>query len=645
MRKFLSGIVTSLILLTVVFSVMPTAFATLSSTNNKNVYNGDGSRTTWAYTFPIILTSDINIYTISSTGTVTPITSNYSINTSTSMVTYPVSGSPLASDGSEIVLYRQEPLTQTSSLKNQYRLPLDVIELALDKQMMVSQQLQEQISRSILSPINTTSASGTGLSFPPASGGQVIGWTADATALTNYNIQGLSPTATPTFAGITLSSNALTIGNLGGILKASGGVVGTATADSDYSTPTGTETFTNKTFDTSGTGNVFKIGGTTFSGGLVGSGSSIVLANSVSGNSGKVAQSSGSLVAGNCAKWDSSGNLIDNGSTCSGGSGMVYPASSGFAVSNASSWLTSISTSGGIADSNINWQSIKSIGTSNVNWTSVNGLGTISGGINWTGIQGIVKSQNVNWNDINGFSKLNSGGVNWANINANGPINGGGINWTNFPASGIAKFNGSSALAAATSGTDYAPATSGNSILYGNNLGGFSNATIGSGILFSGGNLSSGFVPINIQVFTATGTWTKPAGISNVYVKLWGGGAGANNDATGGGAGEYTEAPCAVTGNVTVTIGAGGAGDNPGGTTSFSGSVTLSAAGGTQGVSGGTGGTGGTHTNGFSFPGDNGTSSTTLVSYPGVRASQYGAGSLKSAGATTGTSGLVIIYY
>jgi hypothetical protein len=55
---------------------------------------------------------------------------------------------------------------------------------------------------------------------------------------------------------------------------------------------------------------------------------------------------------------------------------------------------------------------------------------------------------------------------------------------------GILKGNGT-AISAATSGTDYAPATSGTSILYGNGSGGFSNVTIGSGVSFAGGTLSA----------------------------------------------------------------------------------------------------------------------------------------------------------
>jgi len=56
--------------------------------------------------------------------------------------------------------------------------------------------------------------------------------------------------------------------------------------------------------------------------------------------------------------------------------------------------------------------------------------------------------------------------------------------------SGLVKGNGT-ALSAAVSGIDYAPPTSGGSILYGNGAGGFSNVTIGTGLSFGGGTLSN----------------------------------------------------------------------------------------------------------------------------------------------------------
>ena len=77
---------------------------------------------------------------------------------------------------------------------------------------------------------------------------------------------------------------------------------------------------------------------------------------------------------------------------------------------------------------------------------------------------------------------------------------------------GLLKGNGT-AVSAAVSGTDYAPATSGNSILYGNGSGGFSNVTIGSNLTFSSGTLSA----------TGGGGMTYPgAGIPNSTGSAWG---------------------------------------------------------------------------------------------------------------------------
>ena len=55
---------------------------------------------------------------------------------------------------------------------------------------------------------------------------------------------------------------------------------------------------------------------------------------------------------------------------------------------------------------------------------------------------------------------------------------------------GLVKGNGT-ALLPAVSGVDYAPPTSGGSILFGNGSGGFSNVTIGTGLSFTGGALTS----------------------------------------------------------------------------------------------------------------------------------------------------------
>jgi hypothetical protein len=71
---------------------------------------------------------------------------------------------------------------------------------------------------------------------------------------------------------------------------------------------------------------------------------------------------------------------------------------------------------------------------------------------------------------------------------------------------GLVKGNGTSAFTAAVAGTDYAPPTSGSSILYGNGSGGFSNVTIGTGVSFSGGTLSATGSGGTVTSVSGTGT-------------------------------------------------------------------------------------------------------------------------------------------
>lgn len=98
----------------------------------------------------------------------------------------------------------------------------------------------------------------------------------------------------------------------------------------------------------------------------------------------------------------------------------------------------------------------------------------------------------------------------------------------------------------------------------------------------------------NIAVFTSSGSWTVPSGITKAKVTVVGGGGGAGYDvggSGGGGGGTAIEYVTGLSGTISITVGAGGAaGTNAdiigtsGGTSSF-GSY-CSASGGGGGVSG-----------------------------------------------------------
>ncbi len=175
----------------------------------------------------------------------------------------------------------------------------------------------------------------------------------------------------------------------------------------------------------------------------------------------------------------------------------------------------------------------------------------------------------------------------------------------------------------------------------------------------------------NMQVFTSTGTFTVPAGVTKVKVTLIGGGGGGGggnnciNAGGGGGGGAAIEIISGLTpaGTVTVTVGAGGTGggvDAPGGTggTSSFGAF-CSATGGVGGAgatAGSTPGAGGIGSGGdLNIRGSGGTAyrggGTLLAGESAANttvASPYGGGGVGGdtiTAGTTGAVGVVIVEY
>jgi hypothetical protein len=147
-----------------------------------------------------------------------------------------------------------------------------------------------------------------------------------------------------------------------------------------------------------------------------------------------------------------------------------------------------------------------------------------------------------------------------------------------------------------------------------------------------------------VDIITASGTYTIPAGVTEITVEAWGGGGGggdgANTGGGGGGGGAYASKTFTVTplDDYTVTIGAGGSrattsvgAGGTGGDTSFGTDVI---------AKGGAGGSGANSANAAGGAGGSGAGSTGTTTYSGgnggtgLNAGDLGGGGGGAAGAT-----------
>lgn len=115
----------------------------------KNIYAGNGSNTNWPYTFacPENHPEFIKAYIKDPEGNVHQ-TEDFKVDTSTKTVTYPVTGKVLSAE-EKIVIARELPLYQVLNLVNQGPFFAEDVEVTFDELVMMIQQLNEQLGRSL----------------------------------------------------------------------------------------------------------------------------------------------------------------------------------------------------------------------------------------------------------------------------------------------------------------------------------------------------------------------------------------------------------------------------------------------------------------------------------------------------------------
>ena len=133
---------------------------TVSSTTVKNSYSGNSSTTVFAYSFKIFADSDLQVIIRSSTGTETTksLTTHYTVSgagdASGGNVTFTSGNTPAT--GETVVIRRGVPQTQAIDYIANDPFPAESHEEGLDRATMTTQQVQEELNRSIkLSRTNT----------------------------------------------------------------------------------------------------------------------------------------------------------------------------------------------------------------------------------------------------------------------------------------------------------------------------------------------------------------------------------------------------------------------------------------------------------------------------------------------------------
>lgn len=134
----------------------------ISTLNNKIIYTGNGSQTTFVYPFQYDVIGDIQVWVYGIGDIIGQRVYNFTASTASGNLTftYPVSGSPLPA-GHKLLLLRSTSLTQNIDLEEQSTVSLETLEKGYDKACLQLQDAQEKLTRAVIySPVTEGEISG-----------------------------------------------------------------------------------------------------------------------------------------------------------------------------------------------------------------------------------------------------------------------------------------------------------------------------------------------------------------------------------------------------------------------------------------------------------------------------------------------------
>lgn len=127
---------------------------TLSYSQAKVIYQGNGQNTKWAIPFAFLDASDLQIVRITPQGESQMVQQDFSIDLTENAVFYPMPGSqtPPLAQGYKLMICRHTPLIQQTDFQAQQNFDPFVLEEGYDKAMMIAQEQAEALARAVKFP-------------------------------------------------------------------------------------------------------------------------------------------------------------------------------------------------------------------------------------------------------------------------------------------------------------------------------------------------------------------------------------------------------------------------------------------------------------------------------------------------------------
>jgi Pectate lyase superfamily protein/Chaperone of endosialidase len=203
---------------------------TPSTARKAGPFNGNGSTTSFPFTFKVFAAADIAVTIANSLGVETALVldTDYSVSLNANQetspggtITYPISGTPLAV-GSVLAIVGDLDYDQPLDLPSGGNFSPLALENQLDRTVMQIQQLREEVERSLRTSVTT----GADVELPAPEANAFIGWNSGATGLQNVQLEDLATAVAyatmryDTFTGdgvttqFTLQTDPATLGNM-----------------------------------------------------------------------------------------------------------------------------------------------------------------------------------------------------------------------------------------------------------------------------------------------------------------------------------------------------------------------------------------------------------------------------------------------